>query len=394
MTRKISVLLAAVLMLAACGAPKATDATSSATKKVPAWDSPAAAAPKAEVEALKTKVLDICRRANLPSMQVCYTEPGKTISFTVTNEDFYADPEHKKYLFRPLDNQTQYEACSISKVPLSYLACKMADEGRIDLDKPLYDYFPQILGYFADGQDLERVKRLTPRICMTHRTGLDNKTYKEKKMEFKFKEGEYHYSGPGIFLLQRTLEHLWGESLYDYSKRELFDPLGMHHTNYTWQSYNDTLSPYGFLTDTVTFNKWGRDGKPRANAAYSMRTTAEEFTKFLYFWMDGADLSPEMYKAMTEKYVLAIDEGEVGKAYRGLGWVVCEDAELGHFIYHGASNRSFRGMMGCFPEQRRTFVYFFNGTSENFNVHGPMTQAILGTTGFATPWRSGKALPK
>ena len=99
------------------------------------------------------------------------------------------------------------------------------------------------------------------------------------------------------------------------------------------------------------------------------------------------------YKAMAEKYVLAIDEGEVGKAYRGLGWVVCEDAELGHFIYHGASNRSFRGMMGCFPEQRRTFVYFFNGTSENYNVHGPMTQAILGTSGFATPWRSGKALP-
>ena len=390
MTRKISLLLALALILTACGAPKTTGNDATRSDKVPAWNSPAAAAPQAEVDALKAKVLDICKRANLPSMQVCYTEPGKTISFTVTNEDFYADPVHAKYLFRPLDNLSQYEACSISKVPLSYLACKMADEGKIDLDTPLYEYFPQLLGYFKNEADYDRAKRLTPRICMTHRTGLDNKTYKEKQMEFKFPEGEYHYSGPGIFLLQRTLEHIWGEPLQDYSKRVLFDPLGMHHTNYSWQPYNDELSPYGFLSDTVTFNKWG----PRANAAFSMRTTAEEFTRFLYFWMDGANLSPEMYKAMTDKYILAIDEGERGKAYRGLGWVVCEDAELGHFIYHGASNRSFRGMMGCFPEQRKTFVYFFNGTSESYNVHGPMTQAILGTEGFGTPWRSGKALPK
>ncbi|MBR5056654.1 MAG: beta-lactamase family protein [Bacteroidales bacterium] len=391
MIKRISVFFAAVLIVAACGTTK-TSAPGSG--QVPAWDSPAAVAPKAEIEALKAGVLDICKRANLPSMQVCLTEPGKTISFTVTNEDFYADPVHAKYLFRPLDNLTQYEACSISKVPLSYLACKMADQGKLDLDKPLYDYFPQILGYFKNEADYDRAKRLTPRICMTHRTGLDNKTYKEKKMEFKFPEGEYHYSGPGIFLLQRTLEHIWGEPLQDYSKRELFDPLGMHHTNYIWQDYNNELSPYGFLTDTVTFNKWGADGKPRANAAYSMRTTAEEFTKFLYFWMDGADLSPEMYKAMTEEYIEAIDGKERGKAYRGLGWVVCDDVELGHFIYHGASNRSFRGMMGCFPDKRKTFVYFFNGTSESYNVHGPMTQLLLGTSAFAVPWREGKALPE
>lgn len=379
MIKRISLLLAAVLMLAACGT----------TNKVPAWDSAKAAAPRAEVEALKAQVLDICKRANLPSMQVCLTEPGKTISFTVTNEDFYADPEHGKYLFRPLDNLTQYEACSISKVPLSYLACRMADQGKLDLDKPLYEYFPQILGYFKNEADYDRAKRLTPRICMTHRTGLDNKTYKEKAMEFKFPEGEYHYSGPGIFLLQRTLEHIWGEPLQDYSKRELFDPLGMHHTNYSWQDYNDTYSPYGFLTDTVTFNKWG----PRANAAYSMRTTAEEFTKFLYFWMDGADLSPEMYKEMTTPYIEAIDGGAQGKCYRGLGWVIAEDAELGTFYYHGASNRSFRGMMGCFPDRRKTFVYFYNGTSENYNVHGPMTKLLLGTKNFPCPWMTGKPLP-
>ena len=333
---------------------------------------------------LQAEVLKICKEADLPSMQVCYTEPGRTVSFAVTNKEFYADKEHAKYLKRPFDNLTVYEAASISKVPLSYLACKMADEGKLDLDKPLWEYYPGLLDLFAGDAAKEQAKKMTARICMTHRTGLDNKTY--RNMEFKHKTGVFNYSGPGIYILQRTLEHLWGEKLDTYSKRVLFDKLGMEHTNYTWQPYYDEYFPYGFRESGPTYQKWNTKGKPGCNAAYSMRTTAEEFTKFLQFILKGGDLSKEMYAEMTGGQVLVKDFGAPGKVYRGLGWVVADDAQIGHYIHHGGNNGSFRGLAVAVPETQRTLVYFYNGAPvKDYNVHDVMTRLFFNATESIVP---------
>lgn len=374
-------MLCGTLLLTAvsCGTPKNTTADAAGQTLLKASD-----------KNLQAAVLKICKAANVPSIQVCYTEPGRTVSFVVTNKDFYADQEHAKYLKRPFDDLTVYEAASISKVPLSYLACKMADEGKLDLDKPLWEYYPEVLDLFAGEANKERAKKLTARICMTHCTGLDNKTY--RNMEFKYKTGVFNYSGPGIFVLQRTLEHLWGETLDVYSRRVLFDKLGMEHTSYTWIPYYDEYFPWGFRESGPTFQKWNTKGKPGCNAAYSMRTTAKEFTKFLHFFMKGGDLSKKMYDEMTSGLVPVKDFGAAGKSYRGLGWVVVDDAQIGHYIHHGGNNGSFRGMAILVPETQRTLVYFYNGAPlKNYNVHDEMTRLFFNASESIVP-HQGAAL--
>ena len=340
-----------------------------------------------EVSYYKSAVLDIIRQADIPSMQVCYTRPGKTLSFAVTNEDFYARPENKPYRLREIDTETTYEACSISKVPLAYLACRMADQGVIDLDKPLYSYFPALLDRFAE-EDRETARRLTARICLTHTAGLDNTTYgrgEDDRIRFKYPLGEYHYSGPGVMLVQRTLEHLWGEGLDTYSARELFQPLGMMHTNYRWQDWNEELSPYGFRPGRVQRDKdWNGD---RCNAAYSMRTTAEEFTRFLYYIMDGGELSPEMYRQMLTRYTER-PAGDAHNVHHGLGWLILDDPQLGEIIYHTGNNVSFKGNALANPGKRETLVYFMNG-DHDYNVNGPMTQLFFGNKEPVSIFRSG-----
>ncbi len=388
MRKKFSIIRCAALLLL-CGAMMLT-AASCGTPKNTAGDQAQSTTLKASDKNLQAAVLKICKAANVPSIQVCYTEPGRTVSFVVTNKEFYADKEHAQYLKRPFDNLTVYEAASISKVPLSYLACKMADEGKLDLDKPLWEYYPELLDLFAGDINKERAKKITPRICLTHTTGLDNKTY--RNMEFKYATGKFNYSGPGIFILQRTLEHLWGEKLDTYSKRVLFDKLGMEHTNYTWQPYYDEYFPYGFRNSGPTYQKWNTKGKPGCNAAYSMRTTAEEFTKFLHFFMKGGDLSKKMYDEMTGGQVLVKDFGAAGKSYRGLGWVVVDDAQIGHYVHHGGNNGSFRGMAILVPETQRTLVYFYNGQPEkDYNVHDEMTRLFFNATESIVP-HQGAAL--
>lgn len=344
-----------------------------------------------ETAAYEAAVLDIIQRAGIPSMQVCYTRPGKTISFAVTNEEFYNRPENAPYKLREIDTETTYEACSISKVPLSYLACRMADQGLLGLDRPLYEYAPEILERFVP-EDRDKAKTLTPRICLTHTAGLDNTTYgrgDDDLISFKYPIGEFNYSGPGIMLLQRTLEHIWGEGLDTYSERELFRPLGMMHTNYRWQPYNEELSPYGFRPGRVQRDKdWSGD---RCNAAYSMRTTAEEFTRFLHYMMEGGDLSPEMFQQMQDRYIERT-AGNSHKAYRGLACFIVDDPELGEMIYHTGNNISFKGNAVAIPERRETLVYFMNGYHD-YNVNGPMTQLFFGNRVPIPVFQSGRQLP-
>ena len=345
----------------------------------------------AETAAYKAAVLDIIRRADIPSIQVCYMRPDKVISFAVTNEDFYNRPENAPYRLREIDTKTTYEACSISKVALSLLACRMADQSLLDLDKPLYEYAPEILDRFAS-KDREKAKTLTPRICLTHTTGLDNTTYGRSdndSISFKYPIGEYNYSGPGIMLLQRTLEHIWGEGLDTYSERELFKPLRMLHTNYRWQSYNEELSPYGFRPGRVQRDKdWNGD---RCNAAYSMRTTAEEYTLFLKYIMDGGGLSSEMYRQMMDRYIeRPADDSH--KVFRGLAFFIADIPELGEIIYHTGNNISFKGNAVAVPDRRETLVYFMNG-HHDYNINSLMTQLFFGSKELNSIFRSGKQLP-
>lgn len=338
----------------------------------------AAKAQEAEINRYKAEVLKIMEDALVPALQVCYTTPQKKISFTVVNEKFYAEGDRAKYRNVEFNEKTLYEACSISKLPLGYLACRMADQGRFDMEKPLYEYRPDILDLFEESE-IEKAKTLTGRICLTHTCGLDNKTYGKKPgkkgIVFKYPIGEYHYSGPGIYLVQLVLESLWGETLDVYSARELFKPLGMETTNYCWQPVNANLAPYAFKKN----GKPARIKRKRANAAYTMNTTAEEFTKFMQYTLDGAGLSQEWYDQMLHRYVLC-PRGDKSKknAWRGLAWVIVDDPELGTVLYHTGSNGTgFKGNALALKEKKETLVYFFNGHPHS-SVHDRMTKLFFG----------------
>ena len=186
-----------------------------------------------DTEGYRKKALDLIRRADVPSLQVTMTSPEGVLSFCVVNDAFYAAPGRQQET-RPIDEKSIYQACSISKLPLAYFAVKMAQDGRLDLDRPLHEYEPDILRHFESEQDRERAKRITAYMVLTHTTGLPNKGY--TKMSFQGEPGEKSiYSGVGMYVLQEVLERLKGRTLDVFAKEELFDLLGMTHTSYVWQ---------------------------------------------------------------------------------------------------------------------------------------------------------------
>ena len=139
------------------------------------------------------------------------------------------------------------------------------------------------------------------------------------------------------------LERLKGRTLDVFAKEELFDQLGMMHTSYIWQKEYERLAVYGFRErGPQRDTSWS----VRCNAAYSLRTSSEEFTKFLQWFLRGADLTPEWQKKMFTEYAKVPTKTDVpgdSRLYRNLGWVTEDSDEFGKIRYHGGEQRRVQG---------------------------------------------------
>lgn len=305
---------------------------------------------------------EIIVRAGIPSISLVYVSPEDSMSFSVVNEEFYAREGVTKEVL-PISDKSIYQACSISKLPLAYIAVRMMDNGELELEKPLWEYYPGLLDMFATDQDKEYAKLLNARICLTHRTGLDNKTY--SAMTFGFIPDEkFKYSGPGMYALQCTIEHIKGSTLDKIADEMVFTPLGMHNTSYLWNDSYESMHLYGHGTDLKTSrnNNWA-GGK--CNAAYSMRTNAAELTAFIRCVMHGWGLSGEAFAMMTKPYGKSLPasykERERQSMFRCLGWVLEKNSEFGPVYLHTGNNVRFKGLALYMPEKDASLVYLVNG---------------------------------
>ncbi len=134
----------------------------------------------------------------------------------------------------PVTDETLFEACSMTKPVFAYIALKLVEQGKLDLDRPLAEYLrePHI-------PNQEQRQRITARMVLSHTSGLPNWRKGEDELDgplpVLFSPGSrFSYSGEGFYLLQRVVEHITGEPLEIYAGRTLLRPLGLKHTSFVW----------------------------------------------------------------------------------------------------------------------------------------------------------------
>jgi CubicO group peptidase (beta-lactamase class C family) len=273
----------------------------------------------------------------------------------------------------PVSGKTLFEACSMSKPVFACTVMQLAEQNRLDLDRPLVDYLdpPSLVA-----QPLRRL--ITARMVLSHTSGLPNWRKGEEEREgpipVLFAPGSrFSYSGEGYFYLQRVVESITGEPIEVTARRTLFSPLGLDHTSYVWSAELDPDIACGHAEDGSFLQK---SRYTHANAAYSLYTSAEDFAKLLVEILrtertPASPLSERSVDAMLTRSI-GLDIREpierpgraMGQAvFWGLGWSI-NSTMIGDIIHHSGANRSgFR----CFSQLNRAegsgIVIMTNGLS-------------------------------
>ncbi|MBN1845685.1 MAG: serine hydrolase, partial [Sedimentisphaerales bacterium] len=235
----------------------------------------------------------------------------------------------------PVTPDTVFEACSMSKVAFTYVALKLVEQGKLDLDTPLVEYLPQ--PYLPD-EPLHKL--ITARMVLIHTTGFPNWREggwrKGGPLPVQWTPGtKYGYSGEGYLYLQRVVEQISGSPLNDLMDAMLFGPLGMVSSSYVWQDRYEQTASAGH--DQAGMVKANRPLYREANAAYSLYCTPDDYARFIIEVMKedrsgGHSLTGESIENMLTPFIeITASQGNpiprsgparIESVHRGLGWVI------------------------------------------------------------------------
>lgn len=347
-------------------------------------------------EALVYELPRLMRIAGVPGVAIAVVDRGRLAwsrSFGVKN-----------VLTRdPVREDTLFEAASMTKPVFAYVVMRLADEKRLDLDKPLARYRrPANLGIDPN------LELITARQVLAHSTGLPNWA-SEPLVTSSAPGSRYTYSGEAFIWLQLVVETIMGMSLGSVMQAKLFGPAGMSHSSFGWDEaiarsvvFGHSEPPEGEqklpsqptreLGDRLlrVASKWRkpiaswtyedsvaamRETDPKTppsthdllvNSAGGLLMTASDYAKFMVLMMDRPgradwEISDAARRAMLTPQ-LEVRGRDIS---RGLGWEL-EQSSSGQLFQHSGSNYGIFKTLGVGDARSgRAIVVFTNAANGN-----------------------------
>jgi len=329
---------------------------------------------------LQSDIPDLLKQGDVPGMSIVVIRGGKIFwhsNFGVKNLKSA----------EPIDDNTVFEAASLSKPVFAYAVLKLVQQGKIGLDAPLTQYLPK--PYIENESRLEKI---TARVVLSHRTGFPNWRGDNNPLTIHFAPGErFSYSGEGFVYLQRAVEQIEGKPLNDVMTALVFTPLGMTSSSYVWRPDFDERTATGHDSDGKPQDLW----KPNeAGAASTLNTTAHDYALFVAAIVNGVGLKPAISREM-ETPQIAVDPEctnctertpkELSKAiFWGLGWGIQKNGRETS-LWHWGDNGSFKCFVLANPARKSGVVMFTN--SENGLAIAPaIIRDATGADHFAFRW--------
>ena len=308
----------------------------------------------------------------------------------------YRDTEKKL----PLTIDTVMGGASLTKAVFAYMVMQLVQEGRLDLDVPVYRYLPKPLPEYEEYADLKddaRYKQITARILLDHTSGFPNwRAYEDDhRLHIHFQPGSrFAYSGEGMDLLQLVVETITGKDLQTLMQERVFGPLRMSRTSMVWERAfeNDYANSYDEYGRTISLNKW-----THAQAAGSMSTTVHDFGNFVAALMRSEGLKKRTWDEMLNGQVrirsqhefpsledATTHENDAIKISYGLGWGLFW-TPYGKAFFKEGHDVGERNYTVAFPARKIAIVIMTNSANGE-GIYQELLETILRDTYTPIEW--------
>ncbi|MEQ9375134.1 MAG: serine hydrolase domain-containing protein [Imperialibacter sp.] len=268
---------------------------------------------------------------------------------------------------------TIFHVASVSKQFTGFAIAMLADQGKISMDDDIRKYLPEMHDFG---------EKITLNHLVHHTSGLrdqwsllalagwrlDDVITREqvlrlifKQTELNFKPGEEMlYCNTGFTLLAEIVSRVTGQSFAEWTKANMFDPLGMKNTLFyddhekivKGRAYSYYKNDHGELKKSVL--SYANVG------ATSLFTTVEDLALWAVNFENVSVGNDNVMKMMDQRYIL--NKGDT-MGY-GFGQGIGNHKGLVNKT-HGGADAGYRTFINRFPEQRFSVIVFSNLASFN-----------------------------
>ncbi len=313
---------------------------------------------------LDTFINRILKEWSVAGATVAVVEKNKVI---MTRGFGYKNYENKI----PVTENTLFAIGSCTKAFTSSLLGFPMRDGKLDIDKPVNDYLPE-LRFLKD--DLTR--SITTRDMMCHRTGLPRHdlawySSKTRRDSLLYVIRYFEPSAPlrqrwqynnFMFLAQGILaEKLSGKSWDQLVKEQLFIPLGMFASNTSMNDYQKASDfSYGYREEDNKIIRMRFMNIDAIGPAGSINSNAKDMANWIMMWIHGGkfggkEIIPANYYTQAISSQMIISAGlptkelpDVSFSNYGLGWFLAN--YRGHYrVEHGGNIDGFSSSTCFFP---------------------------------------------
>ena len=310
---------------------------------------------------LDAKIDSIVSAINMPGLSIAVINDSETVYhnfFGVSNA------ETKE----PVDQRTIFEGASLSKPIFAYFVMKMVEQGKLDLDTPLYEY---MLHPAIAKESEEHYKLITARMVLSHQTGFPNHAKKGEKIKLAFTPGTgFLYSGEAYQYLALIIGKLNGVGIEsDFNtlfQKEVTEPLRMPHSTFVWDDYLAEHKAFGHTTKgkpTQNNPSYGGWSGKTFSAYSSLHSEAKEYAQFLIALLKMKGLSEQTFTEMYREHTHFKDDNPLKKEIGQTGWglgLAQKPSDYGMMHMHTGNNHDFQSYMMILPKKGFGIVFFTN----------------------------------
>ena len=306
---------------------------------------------------------------------------------------------------KPLTENTVMYGASFTKSVFAYTVMQLVAEGIVDLDKPIYHYFPKPLPEYEKYQDLAsdaRYKLITMRMLLSHTVGFPNFRFlnPDEKLDIKFTPGtKYAYSGEGINLAQFVVEAITKKDVGEMMQERVFKPFGMTRTSMMWdEKFRDDLA-IGYDEKEQPLGHKQRGG---VRAAGSMDTTISDFARFMEALMQGKGITKRAKEIMLSPQIqiysktqfptlspATTEENRAIKLAYGIGWGLFQTPH-GKAYFKEGHDDAWENHVVAFPDKKIALVLMAN-SSNGDSIFKELLETLIRDK--YTPWKWEGYLP-